>query len=54
MSATVIFSPLKPTRLTALDESLVKTIGSVVVVPSGIDWFNLTTTIPLNGCPTVG
>jgi hypothetical protein len=54
MSATVILSPLNPTTLTALELSLVKTIGKEVVVPVGIDWFNLITTIPLNGWPTVG
>ena len=54
MSATVTLSPLNPTRFIVFELSLVNTIGSVVVVPSGIAWFNLTTTIPLKGCPTVG
>lgn len=54
MSATVTLSPLYPTRLTVLVPSLVNTIGKVVVLPAGIVWFNLTMTIPLNGCPTVG
>ena len=54
ISATVTLSPLNPTRLTVFELSLVNTIGSVPVVSAGIAWFNLTTTIPLNGCPTVG